>query len=66
MSIVAAIIKLPQPIRPPALPVVLLNSCPPNPKSSASACTTTVRPIMLLGPFKEIKESLIFILAEPF
>lgn len=47
----------PQAMRAPALPVVLLSSWPPRPKSSGSACTTRVRPIMLLGPLKEIKVS---------
>lgn len=55
----------PQPRRAPALPVVLLNSCPPKPKSSMSACTTTVRPKMLLAPANEIKLSVISILATP-
>lgn len=55
----------PQPMRPPAFPVVLLNSWPPNPKSSISACTTTVRPMMLFGPLNEIWLSVMLILAEP-
>lgn len=55
----------PQPKRAPALPVVLLNSCPPTPKSSISAWTTTVRPTILLAPFNEINLSDKLILAIP-
>ncbi len=40
----------PQAGRAPALPVVLLSSCPPLPKSSVPACTTMVRPRTLSGP----------------
>ncbi len=40
----------PQETRAPALPVVLLRSTPPRPKSSESACTTKVRPIIECGP----------------
>lgn len=47
----------PQAMRAPAFPVVLLSSCPPTPRSSGSACTTKVRPTMLLGPRNEIWES---------
>ena len=47
----------PQANLPPALPVVLLSSCPPFPRSSTSACTTTVRPKMLLAPVREMNVS---------
>jgi len=40
----------PQANRPPALPVVLENSWPPFPRSSASAWTTIDRPRTLLIP----------------
>ena len=50
---------------PPALPVVLLKSWPPLPRSSMSACTTTVRPKMLFSPTKDMKESDKFIFAFP-
>ena len=50
---------------PPAFPVVLLNSWPPFPRSSISACTTTVRPKMLLSPVKEMNLSDMFISAFP-
>lgn len=55
----------PQPKRAPAFPVVLLSSCPPSPKSSTSAWTTTVRPTMLFAPLNEINESVMLILATP-
>lgn len=40
----------PQAGRPPALPVFLLSSWPPFPRSSVPACTTMVRPMTLWGP----------------
>lgn len=55
----------PQPRRAPALPVVLLSSWPPTPRSSTSAWTTTVRPTMLLAPLSEINLSVMFTLATP-
>lgn len=55
----------PQAKRAPALPVDLLNSCPPSPKSSGSAWTTTVRPKMLCLPDSEICLSLMSTLALP-
>lgn len=51
--------------RAPALPVVELSSWPPRPRSSTSACTTRVRPTMLLAPDKEIWESVMVTLATP-
>lgn len=56
----------PQPTRAPALPVVLLSSWPPVPKSSGSACTTNVRPIILCSPLSEIWESVMLTLPTPF
>lgn len=47
----------PQAMRAPALPVVLLSSWPPRPRSSGSACTTRVRPMMLFSPVREMCES---------
>lgn len=55
----------PQARRAPAFPVDLLNSCPPSPRSSSSAWTTTVRPKMLEFPVKEICLSVISTLAVP-
>lgn len=56
----------PQAKRPPALPVVFESSCPPLPKSSASACTTTVRPKMLKFPASDKCLSSMSTLATPF
>lgn len=55
----------PQAKRAPAFPVDLLNSCPPSPKSSWSAWTTTVRPKMLSFPLSEICLSVMSIFATP-
>ena len=56
----------PQANLPPALPVVLLSSCPPFPRSSTSAWTTTVRPKMLFSPSSDMNLSQILIAAFPF
>ena len=56
----------PQANLPPALPVVLLSSCPPFPRSSTSAWTTTVRPKMLFSPSSDMNLSQILIAALPF
>lgn len=55
----------PQARRAPAFPVDLLSSCPPSPKSSWSAWTTTVRPKMLKLPTSEMFLSEISTLATP-
>ena len=49
----------------PAFPVDLLSSWPPLPRSSTSACTTMVRPMMDFSPVNEIMESDMLILAVP-
>ena len=55
----------PQANLPPALPVVLLSSWPPFPRSSTSACTTTVLPKMLLSPVSDMNLSVMSIAAFP-
>lgn len=55
----------PQATLAPALPVDLLNSWPPSPRSSGSAWTTSVRPMMLCSPSNDIILSHIFTLALP-
>ena len=49
----------PQAGRPPALPVFLLSSLPPLPRSSVPACTTTVRPSTLSGPISLMNLSVV-------
>ncbi|CAN7977749.1 unnamed protein product, partial [Ixodes persulcatus] len=60
--------------RAPELPVVLLSSVPPLPRSSGRACavtdfkcvrTTKARPMMLWCPMSEIMPSLMYTLALP-
>ena len=49
------------------LPVVMLPSSPPNPKSSMSSCTTIALPIIDLSPHRDIIESVMSIEASfPF
>lgn len=56
-SFYAAMPMTPQAGRRPALPVFLLSSLPPLPRSSVPACTTTVRPSTLSGPMSLISLS---------
>jgi len=55
----SAIPITPHAILPPALPVVLDNSCPPLPKSSSFSCTTNDLPMTLCCPTNEIWLSVI-------
>lgn len=48
---------IPQLTLAPALPVDLLSSWPPLPRSSMSACTTSERPRIELGPLRDRNES---------
>nr|ACR34401.1 unknown [Zea mays] len=56
---------IPQATRPPAFPVLLLSSCPPLPRSSGSAWTTTARPMIEWGPARGIWLSVILTLTTP-
>lgn len=56
----------PQPRRPPALPVVFDNSCPPFPRSSTISCTTTARPTILWTPDSDIILSTMLTVASPW